>query len=205
MDFETAGRLVELSLDLTKAGSTANEIFGKVLQLAADEIPSPTWETIGEVDLSGDIDATTAWLVDELVSNPPTNLSGLWFGLYEVQSPAGGTEAVIMVTGGPDFPDPEWLFNQDWEPDEYAPTPGLRSIIPLAESFDPDTQWLVSYAIVFAYVLALASGVCESPNRLQILGTHSRLAIAAGHHDGDIALMGVLRAEGLDRTEFGWT
>lgn len=117
----------------------------------------------------------------------------------------GFRHAAIQLSGGTGFPeDPQWLFNQDWYTPGYAPTPGLASLLPLAAPAGPDLYWLVSYAVVFAYTLGLVATTVDGLDPRVLLGERSEVGVAAGFHDGDIALAGVLSPSGLDRSELGW-
>jgi hypothetical protein len=62
----------------------------------------------------------------------------------------------------------------------------------------------VAYAVVFVCALGLVAATLDASDPLQLLGGRHQLGIAVGHHDGDMTLLGVLNAAGLDRSTAGW-
>lgn len=96
----------------------------------------------------------------------------------------------MELSGGPGWPDdPDWLSSQDWHPDGYAPTPGLRLLLDIGGESSPDLFGVVSYAVVFVYTLGLVSAVLDTIDPMLFLNGREQLGIATGFHDGDIALL----------------
>ena len=208
-DSALPSQVVERAVELVSRGRPFDEIMGDVLGIVDGARPSPIWSTIASVDRSADVSALGSWTVDKVSQHPtPSRLTGLWFGLYEVgpddEEYPTGAEAVLELSGGQGFPDdPDWLFKQDWHPGGYAPTSGLRSLLSIAASSDDHFE-IVSYAVVLAYSLGLVSAMLDTTDPSQVLRGADQLGIAVGFHDGDIALLGVLSASGLDRSSMGW-
>lgn len=202
-------RLVVRAMELAAQGQSFEELFEQTLQTAEAERPSEIWSEIRAVDRGTDVDRLSRWAVQRLDEQPPPpHLSALWFGLYETMchTHPETAEAVLEINGGPGFPDdPEWLYRQDWCPEGYAPTPGLRSLLRIGDGrHNRDEDGLVSYGIVFVYALGLVMAAIETTDPTLLLGGRVRLGIAMGFHDGDIARLGVLTSAGLDRSGIGW-
>ncbi|MDP9420227.1 MAG: hypothetical protein M3P53_08795 [Actinomycetota bacterium] len=206
MDLALGGELVQRAMARGRDGDSLEAIIADTVLLGAAGAPSPVWDAVASVDTAPDVVALGRWITEKIAErSPPPHLSAIWFGLYELETEAGATHAAIQLSGGPGFPeDPQWLFTQDWYTPGYAPTPGLASLLPLAGPAGPDLYWLVSYAVVFAYTLGLVATTLDGLDRHVVLGQRPQLGVAAGFHDGDIALVGVLSAYGLDRSELGW-
>ncbi len=196
--------LVENAMRLAKEGQSFDSILNEVTTMADGSLPSPAWDTIKEIDRRADVGELSEWIPRKLTENAPDDLSGLWFGLYEVGGSdrhARTAEAVLEISGGPGFfDDPNWLDKQSWYPGGYAPTPGLRSLLPIGESAGAAVSEVVSYAIVFAYAVGLVITVFEEANPVTILGDRPSFGVAAGFHDGDIARLGVLTTSGFSRS-----
>lgn len=202
MSTDLAVRLVDEATALVRAGEPFQAVFDRVVALAAEEQPSPVWEAIGAVDVAVDVDGTTAWLLRQFEARPPPDdLSALWLGLYEVRGPGPGrTEVFTAVSGGPGFPDPDWLAGRDWEPPGYAPAPGLRSLLPLAVAGGPEVTELVRSAVVLTYALGLTAAALDAVDPALVLAGRPALGVATGFSDGNVALVGILSATGLDRS-----
>lgn len=205
MSTDLARHIVEEASALVRSAAPFRAVVDRVVELGGEAMPSPVWEAIAAVDVDTDVERAAAWLLRQMEHRPPPDdLSGLWFGLYEVRGAGPGrTEAVLAASGGAGFPDEGWLSKLPWDAAGYAPTPGLRSLLPLAATADEDLRWLVGYAVVFAYTLGLTAAVLDSVDAASLLGDRKRLGIAAGFHDGDIALVGVLTPDGFDRSDLG--
>ena len=205
---ELGGVLVEHAMRLAKDGQSFDSLLNQIVTMADDSLPSPIWNTIKEVDRRSDVGAFNEWISRKLTEDAPDHLSGLWFGLYEV---GGGDrhprteEAVLEVSGGPGFfDDPDWLDKQSWYPGGYAPTAGLRSLLPIGESGGEAVSEVVSYAIVFTYAVGLVLTALEEADLGQIILGRPKLGVAAGFHDGDIARLGVLTSSGFNRSGVQW-
>ncbi|PLS75760.1 MAG: hypothetical protein CYG61_05495 [Actinobacteria bacterium] len=206
MDLALGGELVERAMARCRDGDALEAIIADTVLHGAAGAPSPVWDAVASVDSAPDVVGLGRWVTEKIAERPPPpHLSAIWFGLYELETKGGATHAAIQLSGGPGFPeDPQWLFKQDWYTPGYAPTPGLASLLALAAPAGPDLYWLVSYAVVFAYTLGLVGTTLDRLDPQALLGQRSQVGVAAGFHDGDIALVGVLEPSGLDRSELDW-
>ena len=206
MDRGRPGQIMGTAFDLIKAGSPLEVVHREVVSTAGAAVPSPCWRAIAGVDTNRDVEALAGWLVDRICSpGVPAGLSGLWFGLYEVFSErGGGVEAAIELVGGSGFPkDEQWLFHLSRRAG-FAPTPGLGELLPLAASAAPQVRDLVAYAVVLAYAMALSVDAIEAAGVSALLGGRPLLGVAAGFHDGDIALVGIARDGRVNRSAIAW-
>ena len=193
---------MDAGLQALRAGKPFAEIFAEVLALAAEELPSPAWDALAATDVGADVEKATGWLLRQLEERwPPDDLSALRFGLHPVRGPRPGrVELVVALSGGPGFPDPSWLANQTWDPVGYAPTQGLRSLLPLAAEASEDVRAVVREPLALVYVAALAAATLDAVDPSRILGDRPQLGVAAGFVDGELVLIGILTAGGLERT-----
>lgn len=199
--------MVDQALRSAKGGDSFEAILVRTLTAVEQARPSEVWSAIGDIDYLADVRALVDWIPAKLAEDPPDDLSALWFGLYEVAGPdlsRESTEAVLAVSGGPGYPNPDWLDDQTWYPGGYAPTPGLRSILPIAASGGSEIFSLASYVVVFSYVLGLVVTALGQVDRTRVLRRWARLGIAAGFHDGDIVDVGILTRTGFDRSNMRW-
>jgi hypothetical protein len=206
MSFEEMGQVVELAGNLVSAGRPLAVVHREVVARASSMAPAACWTAIAEIDTRADVDATSAWLAAALdSSDPPADLSGLWFGLYEIEPAQGtGVEAAIDVAGGPGFPDDDdWLFNLTWNAG-YAPARGLGRLLPLSVAETEDVRWLVSYAVVLSYAMALSADVVDQLGAGALLGGRPSLGIVTGFHDGDITMVGTAGATAFTRSGVSW-
>lgn len=208
MDFDLASAVVERALDDVRARRPLADVFSRALDLLDSSRPAPLWRQLRATDTATDLQATEV-VVRGLVraSLPPPGLSGLWFGLHEIAEldDLSDVQPVISLTGGTTFPDDDWLFDQDWSPSEFLPTPVLRGLASGASvDDDPDLAWLVTYALTFAYAVGLVAEVLRGDAGGALLGDRASLAVAVGFHDGDIVLLGSLSADGLDTADMDW-
>lgn len=168
--------------------------------------PSPCWEAIAGIDTHQDVVALATWLAQLSRSAAiPPDVSGLWFGLYEVLPEQGeAAQAVMELAGGPGFPDQEdWLLHLTWRAGQ-APLPGLGAVLPLAAFGTPQVRELAEYAVVLTYAMALTLDAIEAARIEPFLESRPVLGIATGFHDGDIALIGIAHNGRIDRSEFTW-
>ena len=202
MTTDLAVQIVDEATASVRAGQPFQAVFDRVVALASEGLPSPAWDAIGSVDLAADVQRTTTWLLRQLDDRPPPeDLSALWFGLHEVRGPGPGrAEAVIAVSGGPGFPDPEWLKKKNWDPPGYVPAAGLRSMLPLSVPGGSEVRHLVGSAIVLSYGLGFTAAVVDGLDPARLLGGRPELGIATGFSDGNVALVGILTSSGLDRS-----
>lgn len=202
MTTDLAVQLVDEATALVRSGEPFKTVHERVVALGAEGLPSPAWDDIAALDVGADVERTCAWLLRQIDERPPPDdLSGVWFGLYEVRGAVPGRfEAVAAVTGAPGFPDPDWLKGRNWEPPGYAPTTGLRSLLPLAFAGGPEVRGLVASAVVLAYGLGFTAAVVDAVDRAKLLAGRPELAVATGFADGNVALVGVLTPAGLDRS-----
>ncbi len=205
---ELGGALVENALRASQADKTFETILAQALTTANGVLPSPVWDAIRTIDLRADVRGLTEWTRQKLTEDPPHDLSALWFGLSEMGAAdryPNDAEAVLQLSGGPGYPDDdEWPFKQNWRADGYAPTPGLRSLLQIGATGGDTVFGVVSYAIVFTYVVGLVTTALDDADPPVIRPEWPRLAIAAGFHDGDTAELGVLTGAGLDRSKTRW-
>lgn len=197
-----AARIVEEATKLVRAGEPFQAVVGRVVELGAEMVPSPVWGAIGGVDSAADVDRATAWLLRQIESRPPPDdLAALWFALYEVRGSAPGrTEAFMAVSGTTRPPGPEWLSTKSWDPHGYAPAPGLRSLLPLAASGEPEVGELVRSAVVPAYGVGLTAAVLDAVDPGVVLAGRHHLVVATGPSEGEPVVVGDLTPAGLDRS-----
>ena len=194
--------LVDTALEALRAGASFADAYAQVLARAAEQVPSPAWEALGAVDVATDVERATGWLVRQLEERwPPPELSGLRFGLYPVRGPRPGrTELVLAVSGGARFPEAGWEADQPWDPVGYAPTPGLRSLLPLAAEERDEVRAVVGGAVALVYAVGLVVAAIDGADASRVLGNRPHLGVAAGFPDGDLVLVGVVTPAGLDRS-----
>ena len=142
------------------------------------------------------------WLARQFELRPMADdITGLWFGLYQVRGAVPGKlEAVVNLSGGTGFPDPAWPSGRTWETAGYAPAPGLRSILPLTAEEAPETRALVAGPVVFAYSLGLVAALVDALDPAAALGAKHQLGVVIGDPEGESVVLGVLTAGGLDRS-----
>lgn len=207
MDHEIGVRLVEKGIHLVRSKEPFDVVLGEIIGSGRESMPSTAWAALAGTDLERDVDALNPWLV-QMMTGAPRHIDAIWFGLYEDterELRASTTRTVLELSGGAGFADgSDWLFKQDWYPGVPAPTPGLGDLLARAGSEDQEVRSLIAYAVVFVYALGLVAATLDASDPVQLLGDRQRLGIAVGHHDGDIAVLGVLDAAGLDRSTIGW-
>lgn len=203
---ECAHEVVNLTGRLVQQGQSLQVVHRAVVNHAAVALPAPCWDAIADIDTATDVDYVTDWLTTYLASvEKPENWSGLWFGLYETDNAQGTTEAVLEVEGNVGFPhDQEWLFNSLWDFAGYAPTPGLRRLIPIAAQEPYLLQDFVSYAVVLTYTMALTADVIDRVSPSTLLEGRSLMGIATGFHNGDITMIGTVYPTGFVRSGIIW-
>lgn len=197
-----AERLVLAALEPVRAGDSFRAAFDAAIAAGAEELPSPAWEAVAAADVDADVAASTPWLLRQIENRPPPDdMTAVWFGLHEVRgSGPGRVETFVAVNGGSGFPDPDWLTARSWDPPGYAPTPGLRSLLPATVDADPAVRQAVRTGLVLAYGVGFAAAVIESVDPAQLLGGRAHLEVTTGFADGDVLLVGRLTPSGLDRT-----
>ncbi len=197
--------IVELAIERARARASGGEIFLDSFDVARTGAPSELWDLMEPVQVEQDA-AAAEQSIRQLTSEhpPPSDLSAVWFGLYEIGDYPNDVESVVELSGGPGFPDPDWLFQQTWHPPGYLATPGLTPIARLASPFGDALFSLVTYSLAFAYSLALTCELVNGPTGTLLTDDHDQLGVAVGFHDGDILRVGALTAEGLDTASMGW-
>lgn len=202
MRTELSDRLVDHAVRELRDGRSFPDVLASVLAEAADDLPSPAWEALAATDVAADVERAAGWLVRQLEERwPPADLSALRFGLFPVRGPRPGrTELVVALSGGPHFPDPAWLFDQTWDPVGYAPTPGLRALLPTVADEGDEVRGVVGRGLALAYVVGLVAGAVDAVDAARLLGSRPQLGVAAGFPGDEMILVGVLTAAGLDRT-----
>ena len=192
---------MDAALSELRAGKPFPEVVAGFLAAAAEEMPSPAWEALGATDLAADVKSATTWLARQFQERwPPPDLSGLRFGLYPVRGPRPGrVELVLALSGGSRYPDADWLSDLPWDPVGYAPTPGLRSLLPLAADAADDVRAVVREPLALVYAVGLVAATFDAVEVAGVVGDRPQLGVVAGFPDGDLVVVGVLTAGGLDR------
>lgn len=195
-------RILDAALAAVAAGKPMADVVGEVTGLAAAEAPSPAWDTIAALDPAADVAKASPWLARQFETRPMADdITGLWFGLYQVRAAVPGMfEAFVNLSGGTRFPDPAWPAGRTWETAGYAPAPGLRSILPLTGGTPPEVRAVVAGPVVFAYSLALVATLVDGLDPAAALGTKEQLGLVVGDPEGESVVLGVLTAGGLDRS-----
>ncbi|MGH9177747.1 MAG: hypothetical protein ACRD0N_04240 [Acidimicrobiales bacterium] len=198
---DLAEQLVLAALEPLRAGASFRAAFDAAVAVGAVELPSPVWEVVGATDVDADVSASTPWLLRQVENRPPPDdMTAIWFGLHEVRgSGPGRVETFVAVNGGAGFPDPGWLEAHSWDPPGYAPTPGLRSLLPATVDADPGVRRAVRTGLVLAYGAGYAAAVIEAVGPAHLLAGRDQLEITTGFADGDVLLVGRLTPSGLDR------
>lgn len=202
MSADLHARLLDAALASTRAGKPFADVVGEVIGLAAAEQPSPVWDALAATDTAADVAGARPWLVRQFEERPtPGDLASLWFGLYVVRSSSPGRlDAMVGLSGGPGLPEPGWTSSRSWDAAGYAPAPGLRALLALAVDEESEVRATVPGPIVFAYSLGLVAAVLDAGPAAQVLGDHPQLQVIVGVPDGATVELGVLTADGFDRS-----
>lgn len=202
MSADLHARLLDAAVASTRAGTPFADVVREVIAAAAAEVPSPVWDDLAATDTAIDVAGARPWLLRQFEERPlPDGLSSLWFGLYVVRSSSPGRlDAMVGLSGGPGLPEPGWTSNRTWDAAGYAPAPGLRALLPLTPTEEVDVRGLVAGPVVFAYSLGLVAAVLDAATAARILDGRPPLRVIVGVPDGQAVDLGVLTADGLDRS-----
>ena len=194
-------RILDAAVAAVAAGKALADVVGEATSLASAGAASEAWDAIAAVDSAADVASASPWLARQFETRPmPDDITGLWFGLYQVRGSAPGRfEAFVNLSGGTGYPDPAWPTGRTWETAGYAPAPGLRSILPLTADTPPEVR-AVAGPVVFAYSLALVAALVDTLDPAGALGAKDQLGVVVGEPEGESVVLGVLTAGGLDRS-----
>ena len=204
MSSDLHDHILDAAVASVRAGDPLTEILDQTVSLASAEVPAPAWEAIAATDTATDVAKGSSWFLRQFEERPPPDdLAGILFGLYVVRSNSPGrTEAAAALSGGPGFPDPAWLDDQNWEVAGYIPAPGLRALLPLAAAESPDVRAVVAGPVVFAYTLGLVAAVVDAGGA-SAQGARPQLGVVVGVPDGETVVLGTLVSGGLDTSAAG--
>ena len=195
-------RILDAAVAAVAAGKPVADVVSEATGLAAAEVPAPAWDAIAALDTAADVAKASPWLARQFEARPMADdITGLWFGLYQVRGSVPGMfEAFVNLSGGAGFPDPAWPSGRTWETAGYAPAPGLRSLLPLTAGEEPEARALATGPVVFAYALGLVAALVDTLDPAAALGDKPQLGVVVGDPEGDSVVLGVLSATGLDRS-----
>ena len=140
------------------------------------EPPSEFWELMEPVQVEQDA-AAAEHSIRQLTSEhpPPSDLSAVWFGLYEIGDHPNDVESVVELSGGPGFPDPDWLYRQTWHPRAVRHAGARPDGPPLRAPSATACFSLVTYSLTFAYSLALTCELINGRTGTLLLDDHDQL------------------------------
>ena len=161
-----------------------------------------TWQRLRKLDFGKDTDDLMQWLRRLFEEEPPpTNVNGLWFGLYNPILDDGEPSCRLYVGGASAFDagsdSNEWVCNLSWLPNgRYAPshviTELYRSVEAVAEN---QVRYLGEPFLCHGYLALVVSQWCNGPMCSTLLGNAAVRAVVMGHDSGDFYRMAVLRTK----------
>jgi hypothetical protein len=160
------------------------------------------WKRLRKLDFDSDAKRLTMWLKRLLgEESPPTNINGLWFGLYNPVLDDGEPSCQMYVGGSSSF-DPgsesnEWVCQLSWSPDgRYSASQVLTELYRPVEAVTKNqVSYLGEAFLCHGYLALVVSQWCSGPMRAALLGKASIRAIVIGHDSGDFHRIAVLRAK----------
>lgn len=196
--------VVDRVLELLEGGATPEHAWRETLAIAAPALPADLARRLATADLDADIAASADRLAGAVPAIPP-EVDGLLvlLGREGLDDP-GRERATAEVTGVAGYPgDEAWIFRHRWD-GFHLPAAGLGSLLlGVDHRTDPGAHRVVDYGLVFAWCAALVVGAVERVGAPALLDTRPHLGVASGFHDGDIALVAHLGADGVERRT-GW-
>ena len=196
-------RIIDAVVAALAAGKPFADVVAEAVAMAEAEAPSEAWDAITALDTAADVASASPWLARQFETRPmPDDITGLWFGLYQVRgSVPGRFEAVVNLSGGTGYPDPAWPSGRTWETAGYAPAAGLRALLPLTADTPSEVRAVSTGPVVLAYSLALVAALVDTLDPAATLGGREQLGVVVGEPEGESVVLGVLTAGGLDRTK----
>lgn len=186
----------ERLLHLLGAGATISELMAEIIGVCRDSFAHADWTRLAALDWSAGGEQVRRWVPDLLDEEPPpSDLSGLWFGLVNPIT-AGTVRSDIHLVGtrdyDPDDADYEWTLTGIYYPAAYANPSCLEQLYAIAyeneHGLGNDAEW----ALALAFCCAATAYALEPLNAVSVSASGRRIGIAAGFDDGDFLALGEL-------------
>jgi hypothetical protein len=162
---------------------------------------APLWKRLRKLDFEEDARGLSKWLKRVLRSEPPpTDINGLWFGLYNPVLGDGEPSCQMYVSGSsafePDSVSNEWVCQLSWSPKgRYSASQVLTELYRPVEAITKNQVcYLGEPFLCHGYIALVVSSWCHGPMRATLLGNAPFRAIVFGHDSGDFYRLAVLRA-----------
>ena len=170
-----------------------------VMSAAIDECsrrrPDGPWREVRQLQFVDDVSRSMTWWTALLDSEPPpTEVNGLWFGIFNPTDDASD----FYVSGSSAWPERDWPCETSWWPaGRYAKSPvmaGLRRLT--MATGDEQIAFFGEYFLTLAFAGATITAIVDATPPSAVLGLADHRAIAFGHDSGDFFDVGRIDSSG---------
>ena len=178
----------DILIEIVTSKLTAKVAWEKFIGFHEQAVPNPYWNTLRQLDISGEQAELVEWLQQLVIDEPiPNSVVAIWIGILKFADNEKEIPAICLIGADTyDQDDIEWASDPTYLPaNRYAQLPILQQIDDTART-DKENYEFLDWILPLAYcTFTLDEIVRTKLEKPLLLKNNTRLFAAVGYDGGD--------------------